>query len=339
MQKILLAVGLIWCLMSCSNKNNTPDTSQIEVHVSIDRFDQAFFSIDSNQIFRGLAGLSRQFPYFLNDFTVNILGAGILSDTNNTLIDATHQFLSSYLPVKDSIEQKFENLDWLEKELRGSFKLIKYYFPNYQLPPKIVTYIGPFDAPGVAITRYTLAIGLQLYAGKDFSFYTSVQGQELYPRYISRRFEKSYICADCMKALAEDLFPDSSAGKSLIDQMILKGKYWWLTDRLLPDAPDSLKTGFTQKQLSWCKVNEGLIWNYILQNNDIYTLDPDLIKNYIGEAPNTEGMPEISPGNIGPWVGLQIIRKYVEDNPSISPLQLMRTESKKIFEEAKYKPR
>jgi hypothetical protein len=339
MQKILFAAALITCLMSCGNINKVPDTSQISVHVNIDRFDKAFFSIDTNNIAKGLLQLNQQFPYFLSDFTVNILGTGPSSDSNNALLAVTHQFLTSYMAVKDSIELQFENMDWLENQLIASFKLLKYYFPAYQLPPKVVTYIGPFDAPGVAITRYTLAIGLQLYAGADFTFYTSVQGQELYPRYISRRFEKPYISVNCMKALEEDLYPDSSAGKSLIEQMIQKGKYWWLADRLLPETPDSLKTGYTQKQLAWCKGNEGMIWNYILQNNDIYTVDPDLIKTYIGDAPNTDGMPETSPGNIGQWVGWQIINKYVENHSSISPSELMKTEAKKIFEESKYKPR
>jgi hypothetical protein len=339
MQKIILPSLLMALLLACGNKNKIPDTDDITVQVGIERFDKAFFSMDSNNITQGLIRLNQQFPYFLSDFTTNILGAGPLSDTNGVLPIASRQFLSSYMGVKDSIELQFDKLDWLENDLRKSLKLVKYYFPNYQLPPKIVTFIGPFDAPGVAITRYTLAIGLQLYAGKDFTFYSSVQGQELYPRYISRRFEKPYIVVNCMKALAEDLYTDSSGGKPMIEQMIQKGKYWWLIDHFLPQTADSLKTGFTQKQLAWCKANEGLIWNFILQNNDIYTVDPDLIKNYIGDAPSTDGMPEISPGNIGPWIGWQIIKKYVQSNPSVSPEELMHTSARKIFEEAKYKPR
>jgi hypothetical protein len=339
MQKFTFSLLVMVFLQACGNKNKIPDTSEISVQVSIERFDKAFFSLDSNNIMPGLIRLNQQFPYFLNDFTANILGAGPLTDTNAVLPVASRQFLTSYLPVKDSIELQFDNLDWLENDLRKSLKLLKYYFPKYQLPPKIVSFIGPFDAPGVAITRYTLAIGLQLYAGKDFSFYSSVQGQELYPRYISRRFEKPYIVVNCMKALAEDLYTDSSGGKPMIDQIIQKGKYWWLIDRFLPETADSLKTGFTQRQLAWCKANEGLIWNFILQNNDIYTVDPDLIKNYIGDAPSTDGMPEISPGNIGPWIGWQIIKKYMENNASVSPEELMHTGARKIFEDAKYKPK
>jgi hypothetical protein len=339
MKKILSAGFLIWLLMACGNRRNIPDTSHILVNVDIDRFDRAFFAMDSNHVAQGLYRLNQQFPYFLNDFTYNILGAGPLSDTNQVLLPATRQFLTSYLPVKDSIEGQFQDLGWLQNELRRGFKLLKFYFPSYPLPSKIVVFIGPFDAPGVALTRYALAIGLQLYAGNNFTFYTSVQGQELFPRYISRRFEKPYIIVNCISAISEDLFPDKSQGKSLIEQMIQKGKYWWLTDLLLPETADSLKTGFTQKQLAWCKGNEGLIWNFILQNTDIYTVDPDLIKNYIGEAPNTDGMPDVSPGNIGPWIGWQIVSKYAGNHPTLSPEEIMKTDARKIFDDAKYKPK
>jgi hypothetical protein len=339
MKKNVPILLILFFAISCKPGWNAPDVSEINVNSRIERFDKAFFSIDSNNIVVGLYQLNHQFPYFTNDFSVNILGAGPLTDTNKTVMIAARQFLISYLPVKDSLELQYDKLDWLENELKKSFQLVKYYFPKYQLPPKCVSYIGPFDAPGVAITRYTLAIGLQLYAGRNFPFYTSMQGQELYPSYISRRFERPYIIVNCMKAISEDLFPDNSANKPLIEQMIVKGKYWWLEEEFLPGTSDTLKTGFTKKQLDWCVSNEGLIWNFILQNTDVFTIEPDLIKNYIGDAPSTNGMPDVSPGNIGQWVGWRIVKKYVERNPSVTPEELMRTDAKKIFEEAKYKPK
>jgi hypothetical protein len=336
--KKLIPLFILLCLFSCKSGQNDPDVSGIKVNVRIERFDQAFFSLDSNHIRDGLLQLNRQFPYFLNDFVVNILGAEPLSDTSLGSFKICRQFLSSYEPVKDSIRMKFENMQRMEKELKKGFQHIKYYFPAYNLPPKVVAYIGPFDAPGVALTQFTLAIGLQLYAGRNFSFYHSTQGQELFPLYISRRFEPEYVVPNCMKALSEDIFPDQSQGKPLIDQMVEKGKYWWLLDKLLPETADSLKTGFTQKQLDWCRANEGQIWNFFLQS-DLYTIDPELIKNYIGDGPNTQGMPDASPGNIGQWVGRQIVYKYAALHPEADPGAIMKTPARKIFEEAKYRPR
>jgi hypothetical protein len=339
MHKLFAGISLLVFLSGCGTRKQVPDTSNIPMDLQILRFDKAFFAMDSDRLAQGLQHLNQVFPFFTNDFTAHILDAGPLSDTNRLLLPVTRKFLCSYLPVKDSIGSQFENLDWLEKNLKQNFRMVKYYFPDCPVPERIVTFIGPFDAPGIALTRYALGIGLQLYAGRNFPFYTSMEGQELYPMYISRRFEKQYIPSGCILAIAGDLFPDSSGDRPLIEQMIQKGKYWWLASQLMPETPDSLFTGFTQKQLDWCNRNEGLIWNSILQNVDIYSIDPDLIKNYIGDAPNTNGMTDQSPGNIGQWIGWQIVKKYASGLPNDSLRQIMMGSTRKIFEEAKYKPR
>ncbi len=324
--------------MACKTGKKAPDVSNIPVTVHIERFDQGLFAIDTNHIQQGLLELGKLYPYFINDFAVNILGTSPLSDTSAQAFFACRRFISGYMPVKDSLDLRFANMLSIEEGLKKGFQYIHYYFPKYNLPPKVVSFIGPFDAPGAALTRYTLAIGLQLYAGRQFPFYLSSQGQELFPLYISRRFEREYIVPNCMKSLSEDLFPDQSQGKPLIEQMIEKGKNWWLIDQLLPESADSLITGLSQKQLNWCEKNEGQIWNFFLDQN-LYSLDPDMIKNYIGDSPYTQGMPEASPGNIGQWVGWRIVQKYVSLHPDITPQQLMQTGNRVIFDEAKYKPK
>ena len=282
--------------------------------------------------------LNQKYPYFLQDFAVNILGTEPLSDTSVQAYTVCRSFLSSYRPLKVAISGKFQNLGTIQEDLQKSLRNLKYYFPGYNLPSKVVAYIGPFDAPGAALTRYTLGIGLQLYAGRDFSFYTSPQGQELFPLYISRRFEKEYIVPNSIKALVEDLYPDESTGKPLIEEMIDKGKNWYLLDLLMPETADSLKTGFTAAQLAWCNANEGQIWNYFLEN-DLYTIDPERIKNYIGDGPYTQGMPQASPGNIGQWVGLQIVHKYAGAHPDLPVAELLKTSAKQILEGSSYKPK
>jgi hypothetical protein len=337
MKKFLPLLFLLF-IIACKTGRKSPDTSNIPVTVHIERFDQGFFAIDTNHVQQGLLDLARQYPWFINDFAVNILGTGPLSDTSNNAFYICRRFISGYMPVKDSLELKFADTRPIEEELKKGFQHIRYYFPKYNLPPKVVSFIGPFDAPGVALTRYSMAIGLQLYAGKNFPFYLSQQGQDLFPQYISRRFEPEYVVPNCMKSLSEDLFPDQSQGKPLIEQMIEKGKNWWLIDQFLPETADSLKTGFTEKQLKWCESNEGQVWNFFLDQN-LYSLDPDMIKNFIGDAPYTQGMPEASPGNIGQWVGWRIVQKYAALHPELSPLQIMQTPDRSIFDDAKYKPR
>jgi hypothetical protein len=267
----------------------------------------------------------------------NILGvSGNPNDTATTVV--TKNILRSYASFAADLEKKFSNTNTLEDDLKKDFQFVKYYFPDYKVPV-LVTYIGPLDAPGVALTRNRLAIGLQQYAGKNFPGYQTNEVQQMYPAYISRRFDAEYIPANCIKAVADDLFPDKSNGKPLVEQMIEKGKQWWLLDKLMPTTPDSLKTGYTQKQLEWCKNNEGLIWNYFVTNESLESIEPDMIQNYIGESPTTQGMPQSSPGNIGQWVGWQIVKKFATENASLKPAEIMDTPARKILIEAKYKPK
>ena len=93
-------------------------------------------------------------------------------------------------------------------------------------------------------------------------------------------------------------------------------------------------------QLSWCESNEGLIWNEIITTEkDLFTKDPLALQNYIGEAPFTQSMSPASPGNIGQWVGWQIVKKYADKNSSMSVTEVLKSDARKILEEAKYKPK
>jgi hypothetical protein len=60
-----------------------------------------------------------------------------------------------------------------------------------------------------------------------------------------------------MKVISDDLFPDKSNTMSLIDQMIEKGKQWWLLDKFLPDTPDSIKTGSQKNSSNGAKKMKG----------------------------------------------------------------------------------
>ena len=338
MKKICYFLLTCFLFSACKNKKGIPDVSKIKVDITVERFDQSFFSIDSINIQAGLKKVQNDHPDFYFDFMKQILGVNG-SDTNMNTLLVTKEFLRGYLPIYDSLQLVYKKTGWLQKELEKGFQFVKYYFPNYKTG-KAILFVGPFDAPGIAATRSGIAIGLQQYAGKNFSVYQSTEGQELFPLYISRRFGQEYITANCMKAVAEDIFPDQSSGKPLIEQMIERGKQWYLLDKFLPNTPDSIKTGYTKQQLNWCNENEGLIWSYIVKNEDLNSLNPAVIQTYIGEGPFTQGFSqEFSPGNIGQWIGWQIVRKFVSKNPGMKPQDVMKADARKILEEAKYKPK
>jgi hypothetical protein len=334
------ALVLFTCLVffSCTNKPAGPDVSGIKIDFRLERFEKDFFAIDTIKISESLTQLLTRYPSFYPDFMQEMLG--ISGDPADLQVQAaTKSFYAAYKSFHDSLLISYRSTAGIEKEIIKGLQHVKYYFPAYKIPG-FITFLSTLDGPGIALTKNYIAIGLQQHAGKNFIPYLDEDFQRLFPRYISRRFDKEYIAANCMKAISDELFPDKSNGKPLIEQMIEKGKRWYLLDKLLPETEDSVKTGFSQKQLDWCKNNEGEVWSIILKNEDLNSISPEVVQTYIGDAPFTQGFSqENSPGNLGQWFGWQIVKKFADKNTALSPDAVMKTDARKILDEAKYKPR
>jgi len=343
MKKTGFLILLISLLAACNDKKDFPDVSGIKVDIKLERFERDFFAIDTNNVLPGLNRLNEKYPVLIPIFLQEILGldsAGV--------VPGVKRFLSLTRPIYDTALMVLKDAEPLKKEFEKAFRFVKYYFPDYR-EPKIITLIGPVDVMAKTSSGYSpdflrpgfLALSLQFYLGENFSLYRDPYFiDNVAPSYRSRRFSKEYITADGMLLIVDDLFPDKSAGKPLIDQMIERGKHWYLLDKFLPETPDSVKTGFTALQLEWCNKNEGAIWSALVQSKDLHSISPATIQTYLGEGPFTQGYSqEFSPGNMGQWIGWRIVKKFADKNPELTPAEIMRTESKKILEEAKYKPR
>ncbi len=337
----------LFVLLSCNNSNNKPDVSNINVNVKIERFDKDFFSMDTNHLDQSLNELNRKYPAFsplYSEFLSPI--NAMVKQQGKTYQEAVRLFYRTIKPLADAVEKKYSNLDDVRSGLDKGFKYVKYYYPSFKVPA-VVTSIESFnpDDPqevyGAIFYNDTLIISLQMFLGNDFNGYDPVQ----YPDYLRRRFNEQYIVPNSIRAIANDIYPDSSESASLIEQMVEKGKQWYLLDKFLPDAPDSLITGFSKSQTNFIKKNEGNIWNQFLKDTpDPYTLDQERLKNYLGEGPFTQDMPHDlqgngTPGNIGQWMGWRIVQKFAEKNPKMTVQEILATPAKKIFQEAGYRPK
>jgi hypothetical protein len=338
MKKLFLPFILCILIFSCNDKSTGPDVSGIKVDIKLERFEKDFFAIDTNKISEGLTGLMTKYPGFYADFMQEMLGIG--GDPSNPQDQlAIKGFYAAYKSFNDSLELKYKSTTAIEKEITKGLQHVKYYFPEFRVPG-FITFLSTLDGPGTFTTPRYVGIGLQHYAGKNFGAYFDEPVQQIFPRYITRRFDEEFIASDCIKGIINELFPDKSNSKPLIEQMIEKGKRWYLLDKFIPDLPDSVKTGYTQKQLEWCNKNEGEVWSLILKNEDLNSINPEVIQTFIGEGPYTQGFSEeYSPGNLGQWFGWQIVKKYADKNSSLSPAEIMKTDARKILDEAKYKPR
>ena len=345
--KKLLPILLLIGIAACNSGNNAPDVSHIKIDLKTQRFEQDFFAIDSNNTKAGLFQLEQKYPVFLPLFVNHVLGLGPVNDTNELAFEGSKRFLNLNQVVYKESQKLFKDFSGTAKELENGFRYVKHYFPYYKVP-MIITTVGPMDAlapmsnnepsPNYMGENF-LAVSLQFYLGKDFSIYNDPGYiSSVAPQYRSARFSKEYIAGDVFKLVIDDLFPDSSSRYPLIERFIEKGKRLYLLQQFLPNSNDTLLIGYTGKQLEWCKENERSMYNFFIQQNLLFEIDPALTQNFTTDGPTTQGMPEQSPGNIGAFLGWEIVKAYMQKKPSVTVAQLMRTSNKNIFNEADYKP-
>ncbi len=335
--RLLFGFLLVSLFISCNNKDKIPDVSNINITLSTQRFEKDFFNLDTINFTQHFNQLLAKYPSFAQHFSLEILGADP-KWSKDSIASYAKGFINSYKNVYDSSTQVFNNFIPYENEVKKGLQFVKYYFPNYKMPQKIITYIGPVDGFGDILSDDALIVGLQIHLGKKYSLYQTDLVQQTYPDYMSRRFEPNYIAINCINNIVLDMFPEKLEDKTLVQQMVEKGKRLFILHKLLPYEDEDKLIGYAKQQYKECFDNEQKIWAMFAQNNLLQSIDENIIKNYIGDAPKTQELGDASPGNIGSFAGWQIVKKYMNKNPSLDLQKLMTTDNDIILQEAKYKP-
>ncbi len=337
MRFLFMFIFLSSFFCGCKNSSKTPDVSDIKIELTVNRFEKDFFAIDTLHLQEQLDKVIAKYPAFGENFITTILNTDPKWPAD-TAIAYIKSFMSAYRNVYDSSQKVFADFSPYEKQIKKSVQYLHHYFPKYPAPKKIITYIGPMDGYGDILDADAFIVGLHQHLGSNFSMYKSELVRTTYPDYIGNRFTPDYIAINCMKNIAGDMYPEKIEDKSLVVQMVEKGKRLYLLQKLVPFAKEHELIGYTEKQLKESLEREAYIWDLFVQNNILQSIDNSIIKNYIGEGPKTPELGEASPGNIGSFCGWQIVKKYMNKFPETGLDALMNTNAETIFEKAKYKP-
>ena len=321
-------------LTSCSHDRLKVDVSHIKVEsVKIERFDQDFFTLNADNIVAKLPELQKKYYGFTELFVRNLLCHNGIQDS------ACIPEITKFVNDKDmhdaymNCQNVFSDIAPVESELTETFRHHQYYFPGQKLP-KVLASMSGFNY-SIVTADSVFAIDLEMYLGKQSRFYEMLQ----FPNYKRITMQREYMVPDLVRAWMTNEFPDNVKSKTLLSEMIYGGKALYLSDALMPDTADSLKIGFTKKQLDWCHEHAGDIWGYWIKNNFLYSTGIDVITKFTGEGPFTTGFAKESPARTAIWTGWQIVRKYMNDHPEVSLEQLMKeNDPQKILTLSKYKP-
>lgn len=321
-------------LFSCNNNPLNVDVSNVVITpVQVERLETDLFSIDTANIEAETKRLQQKYGNYYSIFIRNIVNNGGLGDSSYSF--RIKQFISDK-DMKNAYadcKKTYPSVDFLNTELTDVYKHFKYYFPDRSLP-KPITMMSGFNYTVVNVDS-TLAIGLEMYLGEKSVFYQMLG----LPNYKTAYMNKENIVPDVARAWMFAEFPFNMNKNDFLSEITYMGKILYLTDALLPTTTDSLKIQYTQQQLDYCTQNEFNVWSYFAAKKMLYTADHAEIMKYTTDGPFTSAFSKEAPPRIAYWIGWQIVRQYMKNNPKVTLEELMKEEdAQKILTKAKYKP-
>lgn len=323
---ILLVVLLTSCTQQ-GDKRTHIDVSKIVLpEVKIHRYDVDLFKVSPADLANGLTSIKNEYNLFLG---TNLSDPVKLEEMRSYLTNERN------LDFYRACESKYRDLSGLEKEMTTAFRHFRYYYPDGQIPV-VFSYIsgGDYDNP-VQVTDSAMIIALDTYLGRDFKPYQA----DGVPLYRILRMTPDNILTDCMKALADRVYQSNLQNSNLLGQMIEAGKKLYFTDAMIPDTPGNLKIGYTPAQFEWISKNESHIWAAIIENRMLYSTDNHLIRVFMSDGPYTQEFSKDSPPRLGEWIGWQIVKAYMNENPDITLNQLLQdNDPQAILTRSGYKP-
>lgn len=328
--KTLLTFLMIVCFCSCNGQNTNANNITDATPMAVNRFDKALYELICSDDTTLNQQLLNQYPQM-----TEILGKGILNMQSTDLpgfFTKLENFYSEPTLKKlyaDAIA-KYESVTEMEQSLGNAFAWVHEKFPAMQIPALYMHVSGLNQ--NVLVGDSLLSISIDKYMGLDYPLY-----QDFFYDYQLRKMQPSHIVPDYVAGWLMSEYPFTGKENVLLDRMVYEGKIKYLVLSALPDMSPAQLFGYTDEAWEWCKNNEANLWKAIVERKHLYTPDQMATTKYFEDMP-AQFLASDAPGNIGSWVGLQIILKYMNET-NATPEALMKNENAQdILTLSKYKP-
>jgi hypothetical protein len=309
-------LGISLCFFfACTNKPKDPIEGQQIKSIRVQRFDAAFFAIDTNHVSAGIASLHKNYPNFSSDFFNRLLQVDPINDTLK--IKKIFKELSPVYARALVINTPQQ----INTDLNKALTRFHFYFPDYTLPENLVYYISPMESYSNVIGANYIGVGLQVsifdhYAKEQISFHT-------------------------IQNLSIDYLSNTQQEKGLLYQMIESGKRQFILNTICLNTPDTLLWDYSAIQLKALKEQESEIWQYLKEQQMLMSNERIDFLNILGDAATNSLLGAPLPGNIGKYIGYRIVESYMNKQPRIpwkNLQKLAKTSPSEIYAAANYQP-
>lgn len=334
--KRFIIISLTICLTLFSCQSNDTHKNKLKVNyeksepkeVIIKNYADALFSIDTADFSVGLKKIQKEFPTFLD---------GNLNEPKAVEYLKAFATDTFCIRVNDIAQQIFPDTKKLNKEIKSVCQHFKYYYPNIDIPNTAYLYISGIDyeMPAIMILDDGIVISMDFYLGNDNKIYDYIG----MPRFRSLRCQPDYISRDLAQSFYSTFIDKTNHQKDVMSEMINAGKRLYFIEAMNPSLPDSILMGYSSKQMQWAQLYESDVWASVVGNNMLYSNEVEVFRTLFGDGPFTQAFSNEAPSRLGEFVGLQIIRSYMNNN-DISLKDLMNNNDlQQIFQESQYKPK
>ena len=318
-------LGLGFCLLTLAGcKRHTrfyTDVSSEPVQVVFDRFDRDIYTLDS-------AALADKYGAFVDLYLWQVMGLKTYRLVPEFLRDSSVQAL------RRDIEQVYPDLNAAEKELTTAFQYWHHYFPEREIP-RLITHFSGYNQSVVAGDG-VLSVSLDCFLGADYEGYTKVDG---FYSYLLPYMTPRQMPQDLMLGFLMTEFPEPAPGSSLLEQMIYYGKLMYLLEVTMPEREEREVLSYSEQQYKWAKAYERQVWNYMAEQSMLFSSDRLTISHFTQWAPFTTGLSQDSPGRMAWYIGLQIVKNYMDNNQNVSLLDMaVENDVQKILQMSGYRP-
>lgn len=295
--------------------------------LTFDRYEEVLFTIDTARFQETVQAIQQDYLPFLS---------GDLSDPNAILYLKSFAVDAFSINLYQEVKKAFPDLYEVQKQIGSVYQYFNYYYPEIPLPTKVFTCVSGInpDIPSVMLDDDALILSLDWY----------LDGNEVYdyigmPKYRAERTGKNYIARDVAALLYESYLPDRHKQTTVLEEMIHEGKKRFFVEAMCPELPDRVLLGYSSEQLQWATANEGNLWADIVGNQRLYSSEYDMFRTFFADGSFTNEYSHEAPARLGEFLGLHIIRSYMNTHDLTLPELMLDEDLQGLFQDSGYKPR
>lgn len=328
--KVSSLLGLILIsfitLSSCTEDKWTVDVSEMTLPTdfSVRNFNWEIQHLSENDS-SSLIQLRHNYKLFLTDYCEDILKIG--SSQSIETIDKLNEFVAhpdtrETLLAIDSTSGDPEFLRGVSLDLENGFKRLHVFMPDVKIPEVIWMNSG-FNFAVYPRDEF-VAVGLEWFLGPEHPI-LKLLPPDRFPKYQQLRMHPDLMAADAMKGwMLVHFINRGYTGEKCIDDILYWGKVLWLLGKCMPEQFEHVLMDWTPEDLEWAKANETAIWLELQPANVLFETNRTVFHRWLTDGPFTKfgSIPQESPDRLGVWMGLRIVKNFMDQNPETSAEQL-----------------